>query len=669
MTARAAFGSKQKAATAHSHAGPTKVARKRSARRSLTAEGSSRADKGVKREDGARVPSTPGNSSLDQFLRMMDDPDYWRTIPSTGQNEAPVKLTAEDLELIRRIEASEYGDVTYDPYEPAVDFFTATPAEGPIRRVSEPRRRLQPSRWEAARIRKILAAIRRGDLKVDGKSVSAKGAKGSPSTPNLYYDMWSGETDAAILARRSRHVEAPRLALPDHRESYNPPAEYLLTEEEQAAWKARSPEDRRYNYMPTRYGALRLVPAYGQLVKERFNRCLDLFLCPRSIKQKIQMHPDDLLPVLPDPRDLRPFPTARSIDFVGHTRSITSISIDPTGQWLVSADAAGSLRLWDAQTGHCRRTWNLPEETISSVAWNPNKALFMFAVAYGQRVLLIVPPECPGSESTRTTVEGYRQTMDRQANPSLTWSVGGNKGLSVLPAGVHGDDESIMVAIEHPARIRQVQWHRRGDYFATLAPEAPSGARVIHIHQLSRHLTQCPFNRMPGIARAIAFHPTHPQLVLATSKAVRIYDLTRRSLVKKLTPGANSLSELALHPTGDHILTASHDGALAWFDLDYSVRPYRVLSQHHGTALRAVACHATYPLVATGGDDGCIQVVHATVYTDDLTKSPLIVPVKTLRDWAQAGETPAATVTSLAFHPTQPWLFGSTSEGSLSLFV
>lgn len=668
MTARAALGGQRKTATRRAHAGTVRVARKRSARRSSTA-GASRRTRRDPGKDGARVPSTPGNSSLDQFLRMMDDPDDWRTIPSTAPHEAPVKLTAEDLELVRRIEASEYGDAVYDPYEPAVDFFTATPAEGPVRQLSEPKRRLQPSRWEAARIRKILKAIRRGDLQIDGKSVKTKEAL--PSTaPN--YDMWAGETNATILARRSRHIEAPRLALPNHRESYNPPPEYLLSEEEKAAWKARSPDARSYNYIPTRYGALRLVPAYGKLVQERFARCMDLVLCPRAIKQKIQMDPDDLLPVLPDPRDLRPFPAARSIDFVGHVRSITSISIDPTGQWLVSADAAGSLRLWDAQTGHCRRTWSLPDETISSVAWNPNRALLMFAVAYGQRLLLIVPSECSGSESTRTTLQEYRQALDRQtgsSSSSLPWNVGGGKGSSVLPTAVQGDDESIMVSIEHPAKIEQVQWHRRGDYFATLSPGAPSGARVIHIHQLSRHLTQCPFNRMPGIARAIAFHPTHPQLVLATSRAVRIYDLTRRSLVKKLTPGANSLSDLALHPTGDHVLTASHDGALAWFDLDYSVRPYRVLSQHHGAALRTVACHATYPLVATGGDDGCIKVIHATVYTDDLTKSPLIVPVKSLCDWPQAGETLATTVTSLVFHPTQPWLFGATSEGSLSLFV
>lgn len=51
------------------------------------------------------------------------------------------------------------------------------------------------------------------------------------STPS-FYDLWAQEDPNAVLGRHKMHVPAPKLALPGHAESYNPPPEYLPTEEE-----------------------------------------------------------------------------------------------------------------------------------------------------------------------------------------------------------------------------------------------------------------------------------------------------------------------------------------------------------------------------------------------------------------------------------------------------
>lgn len=47
-----------------------------------------------------------------------------------------------------------------------------------------------------------------------------------------FYDLWAQEDPNAVLGRHKMHVPAPKLALPGHAESYNPPPEYLPTEEE-----------------------------------------------------------------------------------------------------------------------------------------------------------------------------------------------------------------------------------------------------------------------------------------------------------------------------------------------------------------------------------------------------------------------------------------------------
>lgn len=45
------------------------------------------------------------------------------------------------------------------------------------------------------------------------------------------------------------HIPAPKMPLPGHAESYRPPKEYLLTEEEQKQWEVRTDgcDDRTYS--------------------------------------------------------------------------------------------------------------------------------------------------------------------------------------------------------------------------------------------------------------------------------------------------------------------------------------------------------------------------------------------------------------------------------------
>lgn len=79
------------------------------------------------------------------------------------------------------------------------------------------------------------------------------------------------------------YIPAPKLKLPGHEESYNPPPEYIPTEEEKnAAILEAESEGRPMPFLPQAFDALRRVPAYSNFIRERFERCLDLYLCPRA---------------------------------------------------------------------------------------------------------------------------------------------------------------------------------------------------------------------------------------------------------------------------------------------------------------------------------------------------------------------------------------------------
>ena len=70
------------------------------------------------------------------------------------------------------------------------------------------------------------------------------------------------------------------------------------------------------------------VPAYADFIKERFERCLDLYLCPRTRRKRLFV-PDAkaLVPKLPKPRDLQPFPTMLALRYLGHEAAVSLLSI------------------------------------------------------------------------------------------------------------------------------------------------------------------------------------------------------------------------------------------------------------------------------------------------------------------------------------------------------
>ena len=161
----------------------------------------------------------------------------------------------------------------------------------------------------------------------------------------------------------------------------------------------------------------------------------------------------------------------------------------------------------------------------------------------------------------------------------------------------------------------------------------------------------------------VAFHPTAAQLFVATQTLVRIYDLKKKVLAKKLTSGAKWISSISVHPQGDNVVIGTYDKRLIWFDLDMSNKAYRTL-RYHEKALRSVQFHRSYPLLASCGDDGKIHIFHSRVYAD-LSKSPMIVPLKVLRGHAIVS---GLSVLDCQFHPTQPWIFTAGADGSIILF-
>lgn len=72
---------------------------------------------------------------------------------------------------------------------------------------------------------------------------------------------------------------------------------------------------------------------------------------------------------------------------------VRSLAVDPSGQWLASGSNDGTLRLWEARTGRCLRTWALGGPVVC-VAWCPAPAARLLSAVVGKSVLLL-PPGAP----------------------------------------------------------------------------------------------------------------------------------------------------------------------------------------------------------------------------------------------------------------------------------
>ncbi|KAI9883839.1 MAG: Ribosome biogenesis protein erb1 [Watsoniomyces obsoletus] len=603
--------------------------------------------------NGKRIMRPAKGEALDALLDTVEIPKGWTglTDPATGK---PLQLSQEELEVLRKIGMDEVPEEGYDPYQPTIEYFTSITETMPLSAAPEPKRRFIPSKHEAQRVLKIVRAIREGRI----QPYKPPDEQDQDDLDIARHDIWANEKPRPD---HPMNMPAPKLPPPGYDESYNPPPEYLPSNTERKAWEEADEEDRDKEYLPQRYDSLRKVPGYDRFLKERFERSLDLYLAPRIRRIKRNIDPESLLPKLPNPDELRPFPTMCATIYQGHEGRVRSLAIDPSGVWLASGGDDGTVRLWELLTG--RQLWHVKlssDEPVHVVRWRPGLDAFILAAAAGTQVYMISPPTIdPEIESTsRTLLDagwGHASTINSNDKkpPPAQWTRPGSRL----------EESNVLIRITLRSPVKVISWHRRGDYFVTVSPQGQTQA--VAVHTLSKHLTQIPFRRLKGLAQSSAFHPSKPILFVATQRTIRSYDLVRQELIKTLQPGARWISSFDIHPGGDNLIVGSYDRRLLWHDLDLSMRPYKTL-RYHSKAIRAVKYHhGGLPLFVDASDDGSLQVFHGKV-VGDLMENATIVPLKVLRGHLVKQH---LGVLDVDWHPREPWCVSAGADGTCRLWM
>jgi ribosome biogenesis protein ERB1 len=263
--------------------------------------------------------------------------------------------------------------------------------------------------------------------------------------------------------------------------------------------------------VPQKYKSLRNVPYYTNFIRERFLRCLDLYLCPRAKRMKVTVQPEDLIPKLPSSRDLQPFPTVQSMVYRGHTDLVRTMSIEPKGQYFVTGSDDKTIKIWEIATGRCIKTIDT-KGVVRCVAWCPNPKISLIAVASDKRCLLINPHvgdiklNAKKTDDLLASAPPSEEIENERIKTAVQWT-------SEVDKDEYAD--GVRIVINHFEEISQVTWHGKGDYFATVMPRGLN--RSVLVHQLSKRRSQTSFSKSHGLVQCVLFHPIKPCLFVAVS--------------------------------------------------------------------------------------------------------------------------------------------------------
>ncbi|XP_042411799.1 ribosome biogenesis protein BOP1 homolog isoform X3 [Zingiber officinale] len=588
---------------------------------------------------GKKIKKRARKDRIESFLAGVDDAKNWRKIYD-DYNDEEVELTKEEVKMIHRMLRGKTPHAGVDPYAPYVDWFEWEDKGHPLSNAPEPKRRFIPSKWEQKKVVRYIRAIRKGFLKFD-----------KPKEEPHVYLLWGDDSTAAENKRHGlSYIPAPKPKLAGHEESYNPSVEFIPTQEEINSYQLMLEEDRP-KFIPRRFESLRNVPAYENAIKETFDRCLDLYLCPRTRKKRINIDPESLKPKLPSLKDLRPYPSTCYLEYRGHTGPVKTISIDISGQWMASGSSDGTVRVWEIETSRCIKVWDVGE-AVNHVTWNPLPELPILSISVGRDVLILDTRLANAENQARVkellhVEESLLEEDEGNTTPVVRWV---------------RDDKYDAIRLKHLKAVTTIDWHRKGDYFTTVVPSGHT--RAILMHQLSKKHTHSPFQKLRGLPVTAVFHPTRSMFFISTKTHVWVYDLLKQKVVKKLETGLQEVSSISIHPGGDNVIVGSKEGKMCWFDMDLSSKPYKTLTSHHMKDITNVAFHRLYPLFASSSEDCTAYVFHGMVYSD-LNQNPLIVPLKILRGH---NSSKGRGVLDCKFHPRQPWLFTAGADSIIKLY-
>ena len=589
-----------------------------------------------------KVLKNPEEDEIEKFIKKANDKNWWREIYDS-KNNSSVYLSDKDLEIINRIRQGKMANkkVGEDDY-----FEDDLPYQiHPMSNQIPSKKKFGFSRNEQKTINRLVYLYKNGLMPMEKPK----------KTEQKIYDIWEFEDENDLSQYRPGFgFQIPKRELPDNEESYN-------TKENKDG------------------GILRRIPRYDNLIEEELERCCDLFLSARTIRKKLDLKENDVLPDLPKPEELRPFPTKECMVYKGHESSIRDICCDPNGNVLISADNGNLVFFWDILTGKIITKFDLKEKVRKI---NINKFLKLIVICTETHIFFILPKYLEKKykeeiltlvkekiypkiiENKNTKEEEKELNKDNNnitINDSFVWHIPKSDSKK--------EKQGILFYMKWTQGvIKNLVWHNKGDYFGTLSKNS-QGKTQVYIHSLTKMTHQLPISHIKGNANCISFHPNKPYFIVATNSNIFVYNLQKQELSRKFISNLNTINRISIHKNGNDLIAGDKSGKVAWFQLELSSKPFKLMD-YHQDKIKSVEFNNSFPLFLSCSRNGKLVVYYGKVNEEELV-DPLIDPLKVLKintNDTESNNKGNKLFTCACFHPNQIWIFSGGEDGKIRMW-
>ena len=588
-----------------------------------------------------KVLKNPEEDEIEKFIKKANDKNWWREIYDS-KNNSSVYLSDKDLEIINRIRQGKMANkkVGEDDY-----FEDDLPYQiHPMSNQIPSKKKFGFSRNEQKTINRLVYLYKNGLMPMEKPK----------KTEQKIYDIWEFEDENDLSQYRPGFgFQIPKRELPDNEESYN-------TKENKDG------------------GILRRIPRYDNLIEEELERCCDLFLSARTIRKKLDLKENDVLPDLPKPEELRPFPTKECMVYKGHESSIRDICCDPNGNVLISADNGNLVFFWDILTGKIITKFDLKEKVRKI---NINKFLKLIVICTETHIFFILPrylekkykeeiltlvkekiyPKIIENKNTKEEEkESNKDNNNITINDSFVWHIPKSDSKK--------EKQGILFYLKWTQGvIKNLVWHNKGDYFGTLSKNS-QGKTQVYIHSLTKMTHQLPISHIKGNANCISFHPNKPYFIVATNSNIFVYNLQKQELSRKFISNLNTINRISIHKNGNDLIAGDKSGKVAWFQLELSSKPFKLMD-YHQDKIKSVEFNNNFPLFLSCSRNGKLVVYYGKVNDEELV-DPLIVPLKVLKvnNNSENNKDNNNMFTCACFHPNQIWIFSGGEDGKIRMW-
>ncbi|EHR72750.1 WD40 repeat-containing protein [Burkholderiales bacterium JOSHI_001] len=324
--------------------------------------------------------------------------------------------------------------------------------------------------------------------------------------------------------------------------------------------------------------------------------------------------------------------------FSGHSGTVSSCDFSPDGQVIVSASGDQSLRLWNATTGECLHTLSAHSSRVTSCAFSLDGQFIVSSHDQSLRLWNAATGECLRTLSGHFSyVTSCAFSPDSQFIVSASW----DNSLRLWNAAT---GECLRTLSGHSQTVTSCAFSPDGQFIVSASQDnslrlwnAATGECLRTLSGHSSSVTSCAFSQ-------------DGRFIVSASRdnSLRLWNAATGECLRTLSGHSETVTSCAFSLDGQFIVSASNDNSL------------RLWSAATGECLRTLSGHSSYVTSCAFSPDG--QFI---VSSHD----------QSLRLWnAATGEClrtlsgHSSYVTSCAFSPDSQFIVSASQDNSLRLW-